>query len=497
MSMQFSAKMRRKTYQGFFILTVVSLAGVPAFFKLVFDQGQSIAVVDGATISPREYQEAMHRKENQLAALRARLGSMGMGVSDDMLRSFGINTNTRESALDDLITEKTLLATAEKLHINLDKDFVAHMLREPQSLYQLVGDSIPYQVIDQYGNIDMQRLKVYLRNQGKTIESLDAVIESKMKQQLVLQLVQEAAIISSADSMEYALQNTADKTFKVTTISYAPYVRSLEKQQISPEEQKAFFAKHNMASRRYWTPEKRSGTVWAFRPKAKDAEFEGRFTKEIQGILQAPRESFNSFATQKQAASHAIVGTEESPSQEVQALFRLMPRGRTAFVKDGVGYIVELGSVEKSAELPFERVQQEVLEDLYRERARDWAARIVAAGSTEAMHKEGLIEGSLKSFTARTTAQPESYTDLQKQGIATEKMKRMFLAGQAFTGKTDTASYKVELIKVDAPRDIKQGAHDGIAALERENDAKLTHDFIASLREHATIVMNKSLVKGM
>jgi len=498
MSIQISAKMRRKTYQGFFILTVLSLAGIPTFFKLFFEQGQSIAVVDGIAITPLEYQEEVYRKEQQLAALRNRLKEMNL--SDEMLRAFGINTNTRESALDELINKKMIASVAQQLHVNLDRDYVAQVLRNPQALYSYLADSIPHELISQHGTIDVQRLKLFLQKQGKTIESFDAVIEEKMKQQLVLALVQGAGVVSSAAITEATLQQHAPKSFAVTTISYAPYIKALEKQQLPAEEVHAFFTKHNTMSHRYWAPEKRSGTVWVFKQIGKAIQdFEQRFMRDVQGMLSAPREALVSFAQQKNGASHTITGTaEQATGTELQALFSLMQGRRTAYVQDGVGYIVELTTLEKSAARPFDQVKGEVVKDMYQERAQARVAEIINKLSTGSINDLGLIEGSMKSFTVKVAPQDEApLASLQKQGIATEKMKRMFLQNQRFMGSTDTMGYKVELTHVGASEATAEDTRAMIASLERENEGKIAYDFIASLREHATIVMNKSLLKGM
>lgn len=504
MSIQFSAKLRRKTYQGFFILTVLSLAGIPTFFKLFFDQGQSIAVVDGVAIAPREYQDEVMRKEQQLAMIRNRLAAMNIGsASDEMLRALGINTNTREAALDELINKKIVAGVAQKMHISLDKDYVAQTLRNPQMFYNLLSEHIPYELLGQNG-IDTQRLKIFLQKQGKTIESFDEIIEEKMKQQVVLSLVQGAAVVSPAELTAYSLAHYAPKTFAVTTISSAPYIKALEQQQIPAEEVHAFFTKHNTMSHRYWAPEKRSGAVWTFKQKAYDApsgkaakNFEERFMRDVQGIVSAPREALAAFAQQRSGASHTISGTADQ-DKEVQVLFTLTQGRRTAYVQDGVGYIVELSSLEKSAAKSFEQVKSDVLRDMYQERAAMQVARIINKLSSGSINELGLIEGSLKSFTVKVAPRDEtSLASLQKQGIATEKMQRMFLRNQRIMGSTPTMGYKVELTHIGASEATPEENSAMIASLERENEGKTSYDFIASLREHATIVMNKSLLKGM
>lgn len=397
------------------------------------------------------------------------------------------------------------MGVANQLHISLHKDFVAQSLRNPQVVYQLFSDVIPYHLFDRQGNLDVDRLKLFLQRQGKTIESLDALIEDVMKRQLVLNLVKNAAVVSPADITEFRLKNDAPKTFAVTTISYAPYVKALEKNQLPAEEVHAYFTKHNTMSHRYWSPEKRSGTVWTFKQKGYDVgssksakDFEERFTKEVQGLLTAPREALATFAQQKNGAHHQVTGTVQNDAQEVQTLFSLMQGRRNAYVQDGVGYIVELTAIEKSAALPFEKVKPEILQDMYQEQARNKVSQILSKLSAGDIHDLGLVEGSLKTVTVKTFPGDDAQlASLQKQGIATDKMKRMFRQGQHFTGSSETMGYAVELSQVGASVGKGEETTAMIASLERENEGRITHDFIASLREHATIVMNKSLLKGM
>jgi hypothetical protein len=364
MSIHISAKMRKKAYQGFFIITIISLAGVPTFFKLIFNSGQSIAVVDGMTISPQEYQAAIMKRERQLSMIRSQLSKEGQ-ISDEMLNALGVNTNSREAALDELVTEKLIDSVVQKLHIKLHGDYIAQTLRNPQVAYQLIGDTVPFEVFDmQRGGIALDRLKMFLQRQGKTIESFDAMLESKLQRALVLNLIKDAAVTSSAELQAAQMQKHASKSFTITTAAYAKFAKGEGKDQA----------------------EKR-------------------------------------------------------------------------------------------------------------------AAELIASSDAELIKKE-LLAGNLKVTTI--TLKPGKDLDkqaeqLKKDGISVERLGRMFHKGQSFVGSTATIAYKVELYDVGsvAQDGAQKERHAAQAALEAENANQLAYDFIASLREHAKIVMNRSLLKGM
>lgn len=504
MSVYFSAKLRRKTYQGFFILTVISLAGIPALFKLVVNKSASIAIVDGYAIESQEYHRQVMQEEQKISTYRERLGHM----SDDFLRSLGINMNARESALNQLVNEKMLLAVAQQLHIHIDPAYISRSLQNPQFIHSFLGSLY---LFNAQGQLDFDRLKIFLQRQGMTVKNFDDAVENVLRQNFVLLLAQEAALVTQADMQEYKLKHYAAKKFAITTIPYESYKQEEAKVIPSESEIQAYFAKENAIAHRYWSPEKRSGVLWVFDLKSygvagkADKDSEDIFTKEVLGLINAPSATIASFAQKKRGIRrdlvHQVLNEQAQPNKALQQLFMLAPGRKTMFVENGHGYILELASIEKSALVPLEQVRDRILADMYQERACHKVDRTLNDLSSKDTAQKAWLAGALHVETAAWNPEENNslFKKLEQSGIATDRMQNMFLKGQAFVGATKLAGYRVELVEVSPVNEAlyeKQKASMS-ASLRQEQVHLITQEFIASLREHATIVMNMSLLKSV
>jgi len=98
-----------------------------------------------------------------------------------------------------------------------------------------------------------------------------AQFEQMAEQALARYFVMELAGTVGAVVPRYLVQDELDRTsrgrsYAVLTFNLDDVVRQERNASYTQDEVKAFFDKQNALNKRYWAPEKRSGTVWTFDP---------------------------------------------------------------------------------------------------------------------------------------------------------------------------------------------------------------------------------------
>lgn len=492
---KFIGHVRTKAYRGIFWIVVIALAGVgtlPLLFKSFLQSTDAVALVNGRPITQLEFTSRISAEERKIAAYRERFGDM----ADSILAMLGMSKNPRETALEGLIQEKILLGVADDLKITLSPEFVAKRLQDPQLLFGLFGEQVPQFLLNKQGGIQYDRLIAFLKRQGMTIGMFEQSVEDMLRDALVATLVQGAAIVTKAAILEKEYQDYCPKTYTILTVPLTEYLKREEGKQITDEQAQQFYAQENKR-RRYFTPELRSATVWTFDQKSYDVtakvkqnehDFAERFTKDASSIVNAPQATFSSFVQLKNGVQTTVTRKRADEKQDaalIKRIFQMTPRGRTLFADGSKGYIIELGAVEPGQAAPFEQVKEKVKADMRHNQA-------VKALETdlETVAKE---KGSETRVAVAPGNESKELEKLQKQGIAVDRMKRMFAPGQTCTGITNAAGaiqgYRITLVErgeIDKAMAVKEMATAQATLLQSEGEL-LLYDFIASLREHATI----------
>lgn len=490
---------RTKAYRGIFWVVVIALAGissVPYFFKGFLQSTDAVALVNGRPISQLEFDSRIAAEERKIAAYRERFGEM----ADSILAMIGMSKNPRETALESLIQEKILLGVADDLHIVLSPQYVVQRLKDPQLLFGLFGEMIPQSLLDKQGNLQYDRMSVFLKHQGLTVGLFEQAVEDLLRDSLVATLAQGASYVTNAAHLEKEYQDYAPKTYAVLTVPLNSYLKQEAGQQITDDQAQAFFLQENR-HKRYWTPELRSATVWTFDQKSYDVtsrekqgehDFAERFTKDTQAIMNAPQAAFLSFVQMRNGTQSTLTRKRPDDKQDaalVRRLFQMNPRpgSRTLFAEGSKGYIIELTSLEPSQTAPFESVKERVKADMREDRA------------LKALEADLPTLGKERGSEVRVTVAPgngeKELEKLKKEGMATDRMKRMFAQGQNFSEITKNPTnheiygYRVTLVDrgpVDQAR-VEKERPTFMPTLEQSEGEQLLYDFIASLREHATI----------
>lgn len=493
---KFIGRVRTKAYRSIFWIVVISMAGistVPLLFKSFLQSTDAVALVNGRPISQAEFTSRITAEERKISAYRERFGEM----ADSILAMIGMSKNPRETALENLIQEKILLGVADDLKIALDPKFVAQRLQDPQLLFGLFGEMVPQFLLDKRGCLQYDRLTAFLKRQGMTVGMFEQSVEDMLRDGLVASLAQGASVVTKADLLEKQYQAYAPRTFAVVTVPLAEYIKKEGAKQISDDQAQTFYLQENK-HRRYWTPELRSATVWSFdqksydvtaREKQSEHDFAERFTKDIQAIVNAPETTFMSFVQLKNGTQSSLTRKKADDKQDaalVRRLFSMSPRvgSRTFFVEGNKGYVLALTALEPGQVAQFESVKEQVKTDM---------REVQALKALEA--DLPTVKGSEIQISV-TPGNDKALENLKTQGIAVDRMKRMFAPGQMFIGITGTPGsghailgYRVTLVDRGA---IDQTAAEKertstMSTLTQSEGEQLLYDFIASLREHATI----------
>lgn len=486
-----------KAFRGIFWVTIISLAGVsalPVLFKSFIGKDQSIMVVNKLLVGPQEFRYKVSAQEHRLAAYRQQFGDR----TDDLLKMAGLSGKPQEMALDQLIDEKILLSIADKLRINLSAEYIVNKLKDPQALYGILGDLVPVYLIEETGTLNFDKLRLYLQRQGLSVKTFEDMLEQTLKEFIVMSLIKEAFVATSAAKREYVIRHFSPRTFSLVSIALEPFIKEEEKKPISDQDLEAFFTRKQNAGL-YRTPEKRSGIVWEF--DLKGAEGSGKkgdleidkarkqFTQDIESRLKADKGSLEAYANEKKAKKVTLTNvTAHNDDATLAHLFGVaLPGDRTYYVKNAKAYVVELVNIDSGVLLKIEAIKDTVLRDLYKDRAR--------------IALEHALQSDDKKYTKTTFAwspdkENKGLDVLKQYKFDLNKVTRLVVRGQSLVSFSDSTGYKLTLEEVENPKEdvYLKNKKAIIESVTQDSLSRFIADILASLRKNATITINTSLL---
>lgn len=244
------------------ILTMTGIFTLPQLFKFG-SSGHWAARINGREIPYQEFMRKSAMHQEFLMNLRAQYGE----YADAWLQAMGMNTDPRMSAMQELIQEELLNQAAQRSGIYVSTEYVSEKLANPLFVRQELAGLVPAGVLDQYGGINMQILKVYLQKIGLSMADFDEQVSKTVLRNLVAQLVRLAAYSPAFAVKDFYVSHMLRKKFSVLTIAYDDVLEDERENKIPEQELKAFFDTENAQSQRYFVPEKRNATVWHIDPK--------------------------------------------------------------------------------------------------------------------------------------------------------------------------------------------------------------------------------------
>ena len=488
-----------------------------------------VANVNGYVVGVREFQRKVGEEQRRESYMRQQFGSNAALF----LEALGLGGKPEDRALKALISQKLLLGVADKVGLVLSPRYVSQKLEDPNFAIQVMGDLIPGAAVTSKG-INYRDLLKLLQRQGIPASCLEEIVEERIKGQVVADLAQGAAYVPEETVKEDFNRAYQGKKLLIIKIPIESYLKRAREVKIPEQEYldalKKSYQEANQRSRRYWSPEKRTGEVWTFNHVPEE------FLPEAERALRVDKKAteIDELAKKYHGTKSPLGPTaskQDSLAQDTltRKLFELKLDGdvadsRTVFVedakgssmqkpdspdshaKDQRGFIIQLTKIEPSTERPFEYVKADVEKDYYLSQAAQMLGQDLVhlknlkAGERPAWIKEHGATEAITGFLAPDKR--ETWRDLQKAGGIAEGIKSEELSpllsmsdvGEKKTILTPQAGYLVEINELE-PFDSKKFEEKRpqlFNTLMGKESGRVVQGFIASLEKNATIKTNKS-----
>lgn len=167
--------------------------------------------------------------------------------------------------IDDFVTKKILSQIAQNIPVSMHPDYIVDKLKNRQFIQQAgISSILPPHLIDEKGNIDGLQLKYYLKKTGMTIIKFEELLEEAFEQNFVEQLIAASTFVPRSLIHANIEKMYASKQFAILHWPIKNIFENEKKADVSAEELRAFYDDQNKQYKRYWKPEKRSGSMWYF-----------------------------------------------------------------------------------------------------------------------------------------------------------------------------------------------------------------------------------------
>lgn len=293
----------------------LSVAGITSFTGIFrrFSglSAHDVAQVDGYDITQAVLRHKTMNIEQRIAYIKQQFGES----APYFLKSFGMQGNPKDIALQELIQDKLLLVCADQISIHLSNEFITQKLDDPSFMIQNLGEYIIPQVFDPLGGINQKALIEFLRMQGLTLDDFEQAVEAIIKRMLVMALVTGAVYIPEFVLKEHFIKDFSPKDFSIIFFPFNHYLKKAEEQKATSEELKAYFEAQNSQARRYWAPEERKAHVWTFDMKTYGLTVSD---KEIEDYYRKNKNSYIEKAEEIELRRILFVVDEKHPEAEQQ-----------------------------------------------------------------------------------------------------------------------------------------------------------------------------------
>ncbi|MBI2774911.1 peptidylprolyl isomerase [Candidatus Dependentiae bacterium] len=275
----------------FFSMAGGSLLFSPNLFKRFSGGAPAIGTVDHAAISVNQFRQKVVHEAERIELFKEQMGPQ----AEMMMRMMGINEDPRVLAVQSLIVETILNTVADALGIKISGDFLARKMQDPMFVVQELRDTVPFSVVDQRGQISMNLLRYYLQTHGITLSDFEQSIEEALRRVMVRDMICLSHYISNQDLKDAFIARYIPREYSMLTFKLDKYLKELRTKPLDQKEVEEFFAEQNSASKRYWSPEKRTAKVYEFKQdqfglKVPDEAIEKYYSDHKPDYLESPVE---------------------------------------------------------------------------------------------------------------------------------------------------------------------------------------------------------------
>lgn len=242
-------QMQRVVFRVILLLIIIALAGFISLPRLLKDgpSDQWVVAVDGAKISQVDLQK-------QLATTMSELQQRFGAYAQQILSQLQLDIQTL--ALNSLVQNALIDRLANQLRVYLDDD----------SIMQKIMQTVPPEALDSSGRIDQQAF-LNLFPQYKSFADFEKNIQDTLRREVVMSIAQGGFYVSQFDKKEQYISDYLGKKYTILVFPLEKYLAQEKTKKLSDKELEAFYKVESKKHKGYWSPEKRSGTVWEFTPK--------------------------------------------------------------------------------------------------------------------------------------------------------------------------------------------------------------------------------------
>jgi peptidyl-prolyl cis-trans isomerase D len=355
--------------------------------------------VNGTEISYHTYASELAMIRNYISMVRSQYGQF----ADYLLQSMGFS-DPQQMTMQQLITQQLMVHGIKAQGISVGQDAVSKKLGDKKFVEESCGDLLPAFVYKD-GVVDNNLLKSYLQQRGMTIDQLQERIHDRVANSFMQHALETLSYIPAATVEALHATHNATKELAIVRMPLAQYKKTVAAD-ITDEQVRAFYEQENARAQRYYTPEKRSGTIWEFDASgygtSVDADAVERYYEEHKATRYLTEQAkievrAAAFATRSEAeaardgltqgnASLATIATEHPFNEEAaqnggllkpitrgtgdrvieKAAFILAADGDLSSVIEHHGKFVLLERVSKSAPVftPLSKVRDEIKNQL-------------------------------------------------------------------------------------------------------------------------------------
>lgn len=307
---------------GLLILPV----SIGELYKMIFSSSSWIISVNGTKISAEAIAQRVREQEQKIKEVYEQYPDYAQMV----LQIMGLNRDLRELAVDSLVQESLLDHAATTVRLPVSE----------QAIADLVG-----------GNLD--QLKAYARQMHISYDDLEKQIKGQLQRAQLMNIVRSSAYVP-----EYVLQNAyrsnyLGKKFALVSLPLQDFIKKEEAKEINFAELQAYFDMQNKKSKRYFIPEKRSGTAWKFDPASYGISIS---PEEISRYYESHKEDYKDKPIQVQVRRIVLKATAENEravQEKAQKLQEELSKDPSLFAKKAQELSEDVESAKQGGLMPF------------------------------------------------------------------------------------------------------------------------------------------------
>lgn len=520
---RFVFHMHIKTKHVVLWLMLMSLAGT-AFIGMSSRRGLKRAgaafVINGYAVTAQALDRRTREIEQEIRQIRAQVGP----YADMFLQMRGYVGQPRDIATREITQEKLLLSAADGMRINsVSPDYIASRLRDSNFVINNLSSVIPPYLAQGGAGLDGAKLAQYLKHQGIATPDFEEMLEDALRSHIAITILPTALYTPQASIKRAQLIAQAPREFAIEHFSLDNYIAKQREQKLPEEAIKTFFDEQNRATKRYFTPERRRGTVWVFtadnynlpitdveirryfadhskefgtkqlaQVKA-DIEkqlikekFKKRFAADAQRIIalnDREPEAFAQFVEKRKGKKEELgwSARTDATKPQTKTLFSLMKPGQKGVsATENQGFIVMLDEIQPSVLPAFADVRDRVVADLHTDHAIKQLKKDLEAHTDTAKPRGELVKVATK----------EEWEKLGKTGLPVDRLKRMTHPGAVITTMQETGNKggsRITLVSLTAPAASESAKTDYASEFSSRENSFFAPAFIASLNSSATI----------